>query len=127
MPEVHFIGAIDHVSGVSCDDELCLTWALVPGMYVTEWLYWNGTGCQINCALQYTNVCFLLCVFSGNEEWYIQKGSFFGETQISSVAVSVSCSHACILDFVPCASRHLMNACVCVYVCMCVGGRKGRA
>mmetsp|Transcript_5209 Transcript_5209/g.8578 ORF Transcript_5209/g.8578 Transcript_5209/m.8578 type:complete len:194 (+) Transcript_5209:122-703(+) len=53
MPEVHFIGSIDSVRGGAADDELCVTWALVPG----------------------------------NEEWYIQKGSFFGETQISSVSV----------------------------------------
>ena len=32
MPEVHFIGAIEDVSGGgACDDELCVTWALIPG------------------------------------------------------------------------------------------------
>ena len=31
MPEVHFIGSIDSVAGADSGDELCVTWALVPG------------------------------------------------------------------------------------------------
>ena len=30
----------------------------------------------------------ILSCSSGNDEWYIHKGSFFGETQVSSVGVS---------------------------------------
>jgi hypothetical protein len=30
MPEVHFIGSLDAASGAE-GDELCVTWALVPG------------------------------------------------------------------------------------------------
>jgi hypothetical protein len=35
-----------------------------------------------------TSLAVACCGCAGNDEWFIQKGSFFGETQISSVSVS---------------------------------------
>mmetsp|Transcript_26380 Transcript_26380/g.39137 ORF Transcript_26380/g.39137 Transcript_26380/m.39137 type:complete len:182 (-) Transcript_26380:236-781(-) len=50
MPEVHFIGTIDSVTGLPVQS-LSLTWAIVPR----------------------------------NSKWFIQKGSFFGETHTGNV------------------------------------------